>query len=64
MKQRRLFLLQVDFVLLGGDLFHENKPSRKALNSCIAMLRKHCMGDRPVNFQILSDQAVNFSHSK
>uniref|UniRef100_A0A8C4NED6 Double-strand break repair protein MRE11 n=1 Tax=Eptatretus burgeri TaxID=7764 RepID=A0A8C4NED6_EPTBU len=54
----------VDFVLLGGDLFHENKPSRKALNSCIAMLRKHCMGDRPVNFQVLSDQAVNFSHSK
>uniref|UniRef100_UPI00358E631F double-strand break repair protein MRE11 isoform X3 n=1 Tax=Myxine glutinosa TaxID=7769 RepID=UPI00358E631F len=55
---------KVDFVLLGGDLFHENKPSRKALNSCIAMLRKHCMGDRPVSFQMLSDQAVNFSHSK
>ncbi|KAM9390299.1 double-strand break repair protein MRE11 [Phaethornis superciliosus] len=55
---------EVDFVLLGGDLFHENKPSRKTLHSCLESLRKYCMGDHPVQFEILSDQAVNFHCSK
>ncbi|NXV96354.1 MRE11 protein, partial [Calonectris borealis] len=55
---------EVDFVLLGGDLFHENKPSRKTVHSCLESLRKYCMGDRPVQFEILSDQAVNFYYSK
>lgn len=53
--------LQVDFILLGGDLFHENKPSRKCLHNCITMLRKYCMGDSPIQFNILSDQTVNFN---
>ncbi|MEQ2290304.1 meiotic recombination [Ameca splendens] len=52
---------QVDFILLGGDLFHENKPSRRCLHSCITMLRKYCMGDSPVTFNIISDQTVNFN---
>ncbi|XP_013160730.1 double-strand break repair protein MRE11 [Falco peregrinus] len=55
---------EVDFVLLGGDLFHDNKPSRKTVHSCLESLRKYCMGDRPVQFEILSDQAVNFHYSK
>ncbi|XP_076184398.1 double-strand break repair protein MRE11 isoform X3 [Aptenodytes patagonicus] len=55
---------EVDFILLGGDLFHENKPSRKTVHSCLESLRKYCMGDRPVQFEILSDQAVNFHCSK
>ncbi|XP_067221444.1 double-strand break repair protein MRE11 isoform X5 [Chanodichthys erythropterus] len=55
---------EVDFVLLGGDLFHDNKPSRKTMHSCMEVMRKYCMGDRPIIFEILSDQAVNFSHSK
>ncbi|NXC48353.1 MRE11 protein, partial [Penelope pileata] len=55
---------EVDFVLLGGDLFHENKPSRKTIHTCLESLRKYCMGDRPVHFEILSDQAVNFQYSK
>ncbi|OXB78230.1 UNVERIFIED_CONTAM: hypothetical protein H355_006173, partial [Colinus virginianus] len=54
----------VDFVLLGGDLFHENKPSRKTIHTCLESLRKYCMGDRPIHFEILSDQAVNFQFSK
>uniref|UniRef100_A0A8C0U6H2 Double-strand break repair protein n=1 Tax=Cyanistes caeruleus TaxID=156563 RepID=A0A8C0U6H2_CYACU len=55
---------EVDFILLGGDLFHDNKPSRKTVHSCLESLRKYCMGDRPVQFEILSDQAVNFNYSK
>ncbi|XP_062983203.1 double-strand break repair protein MRE11 [Elgaria multicarinata webbii] len=55
---------EVDFILLGGDLFHENKPSRKTLYTCLELLRKYCMGDHPVQFEILSDQSVNFGFSK
>ncbi|KAG7480129.1 double-strand break repair MRE11 [Solea senegalensis] len=52
---------QVDFILLGGDLFHENKPSRRCLHNCITMLRRYCMGESPILFNILSDQTVNFN---
>ncbi|XP_059187249.1 double-strand break repair protein MRE11 [Centropristis striata] len=52
---------QVDFILLGGDLFHDNKPTRRCLHNCISMLRKYCMGDTPIHFNILSDQNVNFN---
>ncbi|XP_072258772.1 double-strand break repair protein MRE11 [Pyxicephalus adspersus] len=55
---------EVDFLLFGGDLFHDNKPSRKTLHTCMELLRKYCMGDRPVQFEVLSDQSVNFSYSK
>ncbi|CAM8999231.1 unnamed protein product [Rhodiola kirilowii] len=53
---------QVDFLLLGGDLFHENKPSRSTLVKAIEILRHHCMNDRPVQFQVVSDQASNFAN--
>jgi double-strand break repair protein MRE11 len=62
--------LQVDFLLLGGDLFHENKPSNSTLVKTIEILRRYCMNDRPVQFQVISDQAAslqnrcsNFSHN-
>ena len=53
----------VDFILLGGDLFHENKPSRKTLHGCMSLLRKYCMGDKPCEVEFLSDQSVNFGHT-
>ncbi|KAK1899482.1 Double-strand break repair protein MRE11 [Dissostichus eleginoides] len=59
--RRMLSTNQVDFILLGGDLFHDNKPSRRCLHTCITMLRRYCMGDKPINFNILSDQKVNFN---
>lgn len=49
-----------DMVLLGGDLFHENKPSRDTLVKSMQILKKYCLNDRPVSFQLLSDQKVNF----
>uniref|UniRef100_A0A2I3RKW1 Double-strand break repair protein n=1 Tax=Pan troglodytes TaxID=9598 RepID=A0A2I3RKW1_PANTR len=42
---------EVDFIL-------------KTLHTCLKLLRKCCMGDRPVQFEILSDQSVNFGFSK
>ncbi|KAM7250975.1 hypothetical protein ACFE04_022858 [Oxalis oulophora] len=54
---------QVDLLLLGGDLFHENKPSRATLVRAIEILRRHCLNDQPVQFQVVSDQTVNFPNS-
>ncbi|CAJ1957025.1 unnamed protein product [Sphenostylis stenocarpa] len=53
----------VDFVLLGGDLFHENKPSRSTLVKAIEILRRYCLNDRPVPFQVVSDQTLNFQNA-
>nr|WPK49581.1 MRE11 [Paramacrobiotus aff. richtersi 1 JF-2023a] len=52
----------VDFVLLGGDLFHENKPSRFASQQCANLLRNYCMGDRKTSVELVSDPNVNFAH--
>ncbi|KAJ8495019.1 hypothetical protein ONZ45_g13039 [Pleurotus djamor] len=46
---------QVDFILLAGDLFHENKPSRECLYRVMALLRQYTLGDRPVQVELLSD---------
>lgn len=55
---------KVDFILQGGDLFHDNKPSRAVLHRTMQLLRQYCMGDRPVSFRVLSDQATNFQHCR
>jgi DNA repair exonuclease SbcCD nuclease subunit len=52
--------LNVDFVLLGGDLFHDNKPSRSTLIKTIRILKQYCFDSKPIQFQILSDQSSNF----
>lgn len=51
---------QVDFVLLGGDLFHENKPSRSTLCRTVNILREYTFGENPITFEITSDQKKNF----
>lgn len=37
---------EVDFILLGGDLFHENKPSRQCVVRCMELLRRYTFGNR------------------
>nr|CAD7196792.1 unnamed protein product [Timema douglasi] len=55
---------KVDFILLGGDLFHDHRPSQTCLFRCMSLIRQYCMGDRPVSVEFLSDQSVNFQHCK
>ena len=50
----------VDLVLLGGDLFHDNKPSRSTIVRAIDILTRYTLSDKPVAFQVVSDQSVNF----
>ena len=52
----------VDFVLLGGDLFHENRPSRNCEHQCMKILKKHVFGDRPMSVELVSDPETNFAH--
>lgn len=47
-------------VLLAGDLFHDNKPSRKSLYQVMRTLRKNCLGDKPCPLEFLSDAATVF----
>ena len=47
---------KVDMVLLSGDVFHENKPTRRTLHKTMEILRRYCMGGESVGFQIVSDQ--------
>jgi double-strand break repair protein MRE11 len=54
---------QVDFVLLGGDLFHETRPSPYCINKCTELIRKYCLGDKPVEIEFLSDPSFNFQNS-
>ena len=49
-------------ILFGGDLFHENKPSRRAVHKTISLLRKYCLGDKECHLEFLSDPNVNFAH--
>ncbi|KAJ8602373.1 hypothetical protein CTAYLR_004216 [Chrysophaeum taylorii] len=54
---------EVDLVVLAGDLFHENKPSRPTLHKAMTLLREHALGDRAVEFEVVSDQKKNFGSS-
>lgn len=53
----------VDFILLGGDLFHDASPSQNALNKCLRLLRQYTLGDKPIEIEFLSDQSLNFLDS-
>ncbi len=52
---------RADLVLLGGDLFHDNKPSRRTVVRTMKILSAACLGDRPIAFRVLSDQRADFA---
>lgn len=50
----------VDMVLLGGDLFHDNVPTRKSMYNVMRSLRMNCYGDKPCEVELLSDGSKHF----
>jgi len=44
-----------DLVLQCGDLFDKNKPSKLALYSTVKTLRRRCLGDRAVEFEVRNE---------
>ncbi|KAJ1749563.1 meiotic recombination [Coemansia sp. RSA 1821] len=56
-------LHKADMVLLGGDLFHDNHPSRRCLHQTLSMLRENCLGNGPVSLEHLSDPEKDFGKS-
>lgn len=53
-----------DFVLLAGDLFHDNKPSRRTMHATMDLLRSHVYGDEPVFFKITNEQMEVFKNRR
>lgn len=51
----------VDLILQGGDLFHENKPSRNTYNKTVQILRKYCIGEKKPDF--VSSIPLNYNDS-
>ena len=49
----------VDFVLLGGDLFHEHTPSQSAYYKCSKIFNKHVFGDAAVNASPLGNTQMS-----
>lgn len=47
-------------VLLAGDLFHDNKPSRKSMYQVMRSLRMNCLGEKPCELEMLSDASEAF----
>ena len=48
-------------LLLAGDLFHENRPSRTSLYQTISAMRERCLGDRPISLELISDAGVGIA---
>ncbi|BGP33197.1 meiotic recombination [Rhodotorula toruloides] len=51
----------VDMLLLAGDLFHENRPSRTSLYQTISALRERCLSDRPISLELVSDAGLGIT---
>ncbi|PIK46425.1 putative double-strand break repair protein MRE11A [Apostichopus japonicus] len=44
---------KVDMILLGGDLFHHNKPARYFRYHCMRLLKQYCQRDEPSPIEII-----------
>ncbi|KXN70006.1 Metallo-dependent phosphatase, partial [Conidiobolus coronatus NRRL 28638] len=54
----------VDMILLGGDLFHDNLPTRSSLHACMSLIRQYTFGSGEKSsrskLNIESDMTLNF----
>lgn len=48
----------VDMVLLAGDLFHENQPSKKSMFQVMRILRQNCLGEKPCELEVMCDTSI------
>lgn len=46
--------LNCDFLLFGGDLFHESSPSKDTLHRTLDMFAKYVIGQKPLQFETLT----------
>ncbi|RMZ82416.1 hypothetical protein DV737_g2115, partial [Chaetothyriales sp. CBS 132003] len=51
---------EVDMILLAGDLFHDNVPSRKSMYKVMQSIRQNCLGPKPCELEMLSDNSEHF----
>ncbi|KAE9551986.1 hypothetical protein FO519_004810 [Halicephalobus sp. NKZ332] len=54
----------VDFILLGGDLFHKSEPDRSTVHKVTELLRDYVLGDRDIPFEFMSEPGDVFGFSK
>ena len=53
-----------DFLLLGGDLFHDHNPSKYTLNRTLQMFNNYVIGDSHAEFDtITKDKIFNYMNS-
>ncbi|KNC86827.1 hypothetical protein, variant [Sphaeroforma arctica JP610] len=45
---------EVDLVLLGGDLFHDNDPPRAVQFAVANLLKRYCFGSKPIQIKTLA----------
>ena len=55
---------EVDFIVLGGDLFHDSKPSQRTFHTTLGLLRQYCLGDKPCTVELLSNQDQSIGSNK
>lgn len=48
--------LDCDFVILGGDLFHDNNPSKYTLNRAMTIFSQHVLGAHRASFNTISEK--------
>ena len=54
----------VDMVLHAGDMFHENKPSRRTMHSAQRIFREQCLGEDPVYIACVNKQDEVFKSNQ